>query len=281
MCGGQNFLSKINKATVKDCDRCRNRILSRALFDVHRIQTVQEHLSCKRSRHPAIGKGLGLLALVATLAVISHRVGLHDLLTHLHLLQDTLRHQGAWGYLVYAALFIIATLCLIPGSLLVIAGGMLFGPLTGSLLSFAAATLASSLSFLIARWLGRDLLQRYVGHTTVFQAIERGIARSGCDFLILTRLVPLFPYNIQNYAYGLTAIRFWPFTLISAVTTLPGLVIYSVMASELAREGVTLAFALKLSLAGGLLFALVQIGKRFARARRVAACSEEVRHDPT
>ena len=123
---------------------------------------------------------------MATLAVISHRVGLHDLLTHLHLLQDTLRHQGAWGYLVYAALFIIATLCLIPGSLLVIAGGMLFGPLTGSLLSFAAATLASSLSFLIARWLGRDLLQRYVGHTTVFQAIERGIARSGCDFLILT-----------------------------------------------------------------------------------------------
>ncbi|EPF6673210.1 TVP38/TMEM64 family protein [Klebsiella pneumoniae] len=218
---------------------------------------------------------------MATLAVISHRVGLHDLLTHLHLLQDTLRHQGAWGYLVYAALFIIATLCLIPGSLLVIDGGMLFGPLTGSLLSFAAATLASSLSFLIARWLGRDLLQRYVGHTTVFQAIERGIARSGCDFLILTRLVPLFPYNIQNYAYGLTAIRFWPFALISAVTTLPGLVIYSVMASELAREGVTLAFALKLSLAGGLLFALVQIGKRFARARRVAACSEEVRHDPT
>ena len=218
---------------------------------------------------------------MATLAVISHRVGLHDLLTHLHLLQETLRHHGAWGYLVYVALFIIATLCLIPGSLLVIAGGMLFGPLTGSLLSFAAATVASSLSFLIARWLGRDLLQRYVGHTTVFQAIERGIARSGCDFLILTRLVPLFPYNIQNYAYGLTAIRFWPFTLISAVTTLPGLVIYSVMASELAREGVTLAFALKLSLAGGLLFALVQIGKRFARARRVAACSEEVRHDPT
>ena len=171
---------------------------------------------------------------MATLAVISHRVGLHDLLTHLHLLQDTHRHQGAWGYLVYAALFIIATLCLIPGSLLVIAGGMLFGPLTGSLLSFAAATLASSLSFLIARWLGRDLLQRYVGHTTVFQAIERGLAHSGCDFLILTRLVPLFPYNIPNYAYGLTAIRFWPFTLISAVTTLPGLVIYSVMASELA-----------------------------------------------
>lgn len=196
-------------------------------------------------------------------------------------MQETLRHHGAWSYLVYVALFITATLCLIPGSLLVIAGGVLFGPLTGSLLSFAAATVASSLSFLIARWLGRDLLQRYVGHTAVFQAIERGIARSGSDFLILTRLVPLFPYNIQNYAYGLTAIPFWPFTLISAVATLPGLVIYSVMASELAREGATLAFALKLSLAGGLLFALVQMGKRFARARRVATPGEEVSHDPT
>ncbi len=196
-------------------------------------------------------------------------------------MQETLRHHGAWSYLVYVALFITATLCLIPGSLLVIAGGVLFGPLTGSLLSFAAATVASSLSFLIARWLGRDLLQRYVGHTAVFQAIERGIARSGSDFLILTRLVPLFPYNIQNYAYGLTAIPFWPFTLISAVTTLPGLVIYSVMASELAREGATLAFALKLSLAGGLLFALVQMGKRFTRARRVATPGEEVSHDPT
>ena len=104
-------------------------------------------------------------------------------------MQETLRHHGAWSYLVYVALFITATLCLIPGSLLVIAGGVLFGPLTGSLLSFAAATVASSLSFLIARWLGRDLLQRYVGHTAVFQAIERGIARSGCDFLILTRLI--------------------------------------------------------------------------------------------
>ncbi|SXG95641.1 DedA family inner membrane protein YdjX [Klebsiella variicola] len=196
-------------------------------------------------------------------------------------MQETLRHHGAWSYLVYVALFITATLCLIPGSLLMIAGGVLFGPLTGSLLSFAAATVASSLSFLIARWLGRDLLQRYVGHTAVFQAIERGIARSGSDFLILTRLVPLFPYNIQNYAYGLTAIPFWPFTLISAVTILPGLVIYSVMASELAREGATLAFALKLSLAGGLLFALVQMGKRFARARRMATPGEEVRHDPT
>ena len=207
--------------------------------------------------------------------------GFADLVTHFRHLQSLIQHSGPLGWTLYVALFIVATLCLIPGSILVMVGGVVFGPVWGTLLSLCAATVASALSFLLARWLGRDLLLKYVGHTATFQAIEKGIAQSGSDFLILTRLVPLFPYNIQNYAYGLTAIRFWPFTLISAVTTLPGLVIYSVMASELAREGVTLAFALKLSLAGGLLFALVQMGKRFARARRVATPGEEVRHDPT
>ncbi|MBA1935675.1 TVP38/TMEM64 family protein, partial [Escherichia coli] len=110
------------------------------------------------------------------------------------------------------------------------------------LLSLIAATLASSCSFLLARWLGRDLLLKYVGHSHTFQAIEKGIARNGIDFLILTRLIPLFPYNIQNYAYGLTTIAFWPYTLISELTTLPGIVIYTVMASDLANEGITLRF---------------------------------------
>lgn len=116
---------------------------------------------------------------------------------------------------------------------------------------------------------------KYVGHTATFQAIERGIARSGIDFLILTRLIPLFPYNIQNYAYGLTAIPFWPYALISALTTLPGIFIYTLMASELAAHGLTLAFILKLSLAGLALFALVQAARRYAGHKRVDLSGEE------
>lgn len=65
-------------------------MLLRVLFDVHCAQTVQEHPSCRRNHHPAIGKELGLLALATTLAVVSHRAGLHDLLTHFHLPQNTL-----------------------------------------------------------------------------------------------------------------------------------------------------------------------------------------------
>ena len=183
-----------------------------------------------------------------------HAFGLFDLLTDLPHLQTLIRQSGLFGYSLYILLFIIATLFLLPGSILVIAGGIVFGPLLGTLLSLIAATLASSCSFLLARWLGRDLLLKYV---------------NGIDFLILTRLIPLFPYNIQNYAYGLTTIAFWPYTLISALTTLPGIVIYTVMASDLANEGITLRFILQLCLAGLALFILVQLAKLYARHKHV------------
>ena len=190
-------------------------------------------------------------------------------MTHFRHLQHLILQSGTLGYGLYIALFIVATVCLMPGSILVLVGGIVFGPWVGTLLSLVAATLASALSFLLARLLGRTLLLNYVGHTATFQAIERGIARNGVDFLILTRLIPLFPYNIQNYAYGLTAIPFWPYTLISALTTLPGIFIYTFMASTLAVDGITLFFVLKLSLAGLALFALVQAAKWYARRKRV------------
>ncbi|HII1831052.1 TPA: TVP38/TMEM64 family protein [Escherichia coli] len=211
-----------------------------------------------------------LACLIFALVIYAiHTFGLFDLLTDLPHLQTLIRQSGLFGYSLYILLFIIATLFLLPGSILVIAGGIVFGPLLGTLLSLIAATLASPCSFLLARWLGRDLLLKYVGHSHTFQAIEKGIARNGIDFLILTRLIPLFPYNIQNYAYGLTTIAFWPYTLISALTTLPGIVIYTVMASDLANEGITLRFILQLCLAGLALFILVQLAKLYARHKHV------------
>ncbi|MFJ2973557.1 TVP38/TMEM64 family protein [Kluyvera sp. NPDC087067] len=211
-----------------------------------------------------------IVAVIYALYVLIQHFGLVDLVTHFRQLQRLILQSGTLGYGLYIALFILATVCLMPGSVLVLVGGMVFGPWLGTLLSLVAATLASAASFLLARALGRTLLLNYVGHTATFQAIERGIARNGIDFLILTRLIPLFPYNIQNYAYGLTAIPFWSYTLISALTTLPGIFIYTFMASELAADGITLAFVLKLSLAGLALFALVQAAKGYARRKRVA-----------
>ena len=225
---------------------------------------------CKRSRHKAEYKLLFVVVVLSIVACIIQQSGFAELVTHFDRLREAIRQSGAFGYTLYILLFIVATLFLIPCSILVIAGGVIFGPLAGTLLSLLAATFASSLSFLFARWLGRELLIKYVGQTAIFQTIEHGIARSGSDFLILTRLIPLFPYNIQNYAYGLTAIPFWTFTFISALTTLPGIFIYTLLASELIRDGITSLFMLKLTLAGLALFALIQAAKRYARYRRIA-----------
>ena len=157
-----------------------------------------------------------------------------------------------FGYTLYILLFIVAALCLIPGSILVIVGGVLFGPVAGTLISLVAATVASALSFLLARWLGRDLLLKYVGHTTMFQTIEKGIAHSGVDFLILTRLVPLFPYNLQNFAYGITDIGFAPYAVYSALFMLPGTAVYTVAAAGLVDPANRLAC---FGIAGALLVA--------------------------
>lgn len=231
---------------------------------------------CKRSHYFAASKLLLIVAVISLLIACIQHFGLTDLLTNFRHLQQLISQSGALGYLLYITLFILATLCLMPGSVLVLAGGMVFGPWLGTLLSLAAATLASALSFLLARWLGRSLLLKYVGHTATFQAIERGMCRNGADFLILTRLIPLFPYNIQNYAYGLTAIPFWTYVFISTLTTLPGIFIYTFMASELVADGITLSFVLKLSVAGFVLFALVRAAKWYARRKQVELPEKEV-----
>ncbi|ENW9127362.1 TVP38/TMEM64 family protein [Escherichia coli] len=215
-------------------------------------------------------------SLTFTLAIyLVYASGIVNFINDLPHLQALIRQSGIFGYSLYILLFVIASLLLLPGSVLVIGGGIIFGPLLGTLLSLVAATLASSVSFLIARWMGRDLVLKYVGDTTVFQAIEKGIARNGIDFLILTRLIPLFPYNIQNYAYGLTAIAFWPYTFISAFTTLPGIFIYTFMASDLVTEGITLSFICKFCLAGLILFILIQLAKCYARYKQVALTASD------
>ena len=186
------------------------------------------------------------------------------------MLQQWISVHGWIGIIAYVLLFVIASLFLVPGSVLVIAGGIVFGTFYGPIISLFAATLSSSLSFLLARYLGRSwLLQRFSGNKK-FEQIEQGIQHYGVDFLIFTRLIPLFPYNIQNYAYGLTGIPFWRYCMISCLTILPGTFIFTLMASELAENGVTLEVTMKLVLCGVVLFVLTQItrrvfSKRFAK----------------
>ena len=132
---------------------------------------------------------------------------------------------GAWGPLVFIALYILAILLFVPGSILTLAGGALFGVLLGTVYVFVAAVLGSSLAFLIARYGGRQFVEKRLGQNSRFDAVARAIAQNGLKITFLLRLSPAFPFSLMNYALGLTRVRFQDYILAS-FGMLPATVLY-------------------------------------------------------
>jgi uncharacterized membrane protein YdjX (TVP38/TMEM64 family) len=120
-------------------------------------------------------------------------------------LEQTIRDLGLWAPLAYAGAYVAITILLLPGSLLGIIGGALFGPVWGTLYTLIAATVGATLAFLMARYLASDWIAAKTGGR-LKQLIE-GVEREGWRSVAVTRLVPLIPFNILNYALGLTRIR--------------------------------------------------------------------------
>ncbi|MDE2504058.1 MAG: VTT domain-containing protein [Burkholderiales bacterium] len=132
---------------------------------------------------------------------------------------------GAAGPVVFIAVYAAATVLFLPGALVTLAGGALFGPLWGTLWNLGGATLGAALAFLIARYLGAGWVSRRAGPR--LQRLNAGVAEEGWRFVAFVRLVPWFPFNLLNYALGLTPIRFATYVAASAVFMLPGALAYT------------------------------------------------------
>ena len=135
-------------------------------------------------------------------------------------LQTWVESAGSAAPLAFIALYAAATVLFLPGSVITLAGGVLFGPVWGTLWSLTGATLGAALAFFIARYLGGDWIARRAGPR--LSRLNDGVAAEGWRFIAFVRLVPLFPFNLLNYALGLTRIAFLPYVLASAVFMLPG-----------------------------------------------------------
>ncbi|MBF0424474.1 MAG: TVP38/TMEM64 family protein [Magnetococcales bacterium] len=131
-----------------------------------------------------------------------------------------IQDQGWSGRMLFVCFYAGAVTLLVPGSLLNFAAGALFGPWLGTLLSLVGAGIGSGTAFLIARHLAGDRVARRVPGM-IGQAMA-GIEAEGWRFVALVRLLPIFPFNVFNYAFGLTRIRFGPFLLTSVVGMIPG-----------------------------------------------------------
>ena len=158
-----------------------------------------------------------LLALLLGSAVwlIAHR-GQFDMVA----LESWIGGAGPYAPLLYMLITILATILLMPASLFVLAGGVLFGPLLGTLYSLLGATVGAALAFLIARYIAADWIARK-SHGRFKQLIE-GVEAEGWYFVAFVRLVPIFPFFLLNYALGLTRIKFYPYITATFICTLPG-----------------------------------------------------------
>ncbi len=140
---------------------------------------------------------------------------------------------GLWGPLVVAAFYILACVLLLPGGIITLAAGFLFGVVTATITVSVGSTLGASAAFLVGRTFARDWVRRKVAGRPKFAAIDQAFGDQGFKIVLLTRLSPIFPFNMQNYAYGLTGVKLWKYVLASWIGMLPGTLAYCYIGSGL------------------------------------------------
>jgi len=138
---------------------------------------------------------------------------------------------GAWGAVLFVGLYVVACVLLLPGSILTLGAGLMFGVVRGSALVSVAATLGATAAFLVGRYLARDWVARKIEGNAKFKAIDDAVAREGWKIVGLTRLSPVFPFNLLNYAYGLTQVTLRDYFFASWLGMLPGTVMYVYLGS--------------------------------------------------
>jgi uncharacterized membrane protein YdjX (TVP38/TMEM64 family) len=139
---------------------------------------------------------------------------------------DWVGQMGVAGIFIFIGVYAVATVLLAPGVILTIGAGFAFGLWKGFLAVSAGATLGASLSFLVARFVARDKVEAIAKRNEKFRNIDSAIGKQGAKLIFLLRLSPAIPFNLSNYFYGLTGVKFWPYVLASWLGMIPGTFLY-------------------------------------------------------
>lgn len=173
---------------------------------------------------------LALMVVVALLAVLDVRGLLRDAL-------GAIERLGPWGPALFVAVYVLATVFFVPGSALTLGAGALFGVVRGSIFVSLASTLGATAAFLVGRYLARGWVTKKIAANERFAAIDKAVAGEGWKIVGLTRLSPVFPFALINYAFGLTRVKLREYVLASWIGMMPGTVMY-VYIGSLANVGV-------------------------------------------
>jgi uncharacterized membrane protein YdjX (TVP38/TMEM64 family) len=195
------------------------------------IATVERaNVAAKSGLH---WKWLLYLSMAVALIVAAKHFHAQDLMRRV---LDWIGQLGPWGAIIFIATYTVATVLFIPGSVLTLGAGALFGVMWGSIYVSISATLGATCAFLVSRHLARAVVARKIEGNERFAAIDKAVASEGWKIVGLTRLSPVFPFSLLNYAFGLTKVSLRDYIIASWVGMMPGTVMYVYLGS-LARLG--------------------------------------------
>lgn len=143
-------------------------------------------------------------------------------------LRSWIQGLGGWGPLAFTLLYIVAVVAALPGSAISVAAGALFGSVLGVILVSVGSTVGAGLCFLIARFFARDAVIGWLSSNEKFRKLDQLTEVHGAIIVAITRLVPLFPFNLLNYGFGLTKVPFSTYLIWSWICMLPGTALYVV-----------------------------------------------------
>lgn len=176
-------------------------------------------------------KILGLAVFISVVFVIARYTVLGEYLEQ-ERLRSWVEGFGIWGPVMYILIYCAAPVMLIPGLPLTVIGGVLFGPLWGSVYVMTGATVGACGAFLVARYMGREWVVALIKDTRM-ASLDAQVRQHGWKIVAITRLIPLFPFNLLNYAFGLTDIKFSHYAIASFFFMIPGAIAYVVFSSSL------------------------------------------------
>lgn len=141
-------------------------------------------------------------------------------------LEAWIKSLGPWGPAAFVLIYVAAVVAALPATIFTFLAGVLFGTVTGVIVVNIGATIGACLAFLVGRYFARGAVERLVGKHKNFRKLDEWTAKNGIWILILIRLAPLLPFNLTNYAFGLTRMRFWPYAFWTWLCMIPWIIVY-------------------------------------------------------
>ena len=227
----------------------------------------------KKNTSRVVGIGLALL----TIVVVAQITGLtgYVSLDSLSRLRDWINGFGAVAPIVFIIVYVIAVVTFLPATPLTLLAGLVFGAVWGTVWAWIGATLGATLAFLVGRYAARGLVESWAANNERIKQLDEGVEKHGWRMLLITRLVPVFPFSLQNYAYGITKVGLGTYVLLTAVCIVPGVIAYTFAGGSLAAasEDLTKTF-IYLGIAA-VFFVLVSLVPTWIRKKRKARAESD------